>query len=140
MKFTLNKTLVRELSFGASNSIHSPAADEAGGQLFQKFEVSVRYAEDNLRGFAIVFAMTLNLAELEESMKIEFWAFFEADQEIDDAFKQGHFPKVNAPAIAYPYLRSFVTTFMVSAGYSPIYLPTVNFSAMESDRRSRSAE
>lgn len=33
---------------------------------------------------------------------------------------------INAPAIAYPYLRSFITNALVSAGYPAVYLPTVN--------------
>ena len=66
-------------------------------------------------------------------MLSDYWAFFESEQELSAEFLESHFTKINAPAIAYPYLRSFITNVLVSAGYPAVYLPTVNFVEMAKD-------
>lgn len=136
MKVTLKKTMVREMSLSmldgtiSSDEITSPA------NLFKRFEVSARYTEEDDKGFAIVFDVMILMPELDQSeLQIELWAFFETNEAITDDFKKSHFPRVNAPAIAYPYLRSFVTTFLVNAGYPALYLPTINFSAMDAEQK-----
>lgn len=40
------------------------------------------------------------------------------------------FIQINAPAIAYPYLRAFVSTLCVNAGYDSVFLSTINFQAL----------
>ena len=53
--------------------------------------------------------------------------FFETDSPITEDFKKSSFPLINAPAIAFPYLRSFLSVLTMQAGYSPIMLPSINF-------------
>ena len=60
-------------------------------------------------------------------MTISYLAVFETDGLITDEFKNSHFPKVNAAAVAYPYLRAFVGQFSVLAGYELHTLPIRNF-------------
>ena len=38
-----------------------------------------------------------------------------------------HSPAINAPAIAFPYLRSFLSILTMQAGYPPVMIPSVNF-------------
>lgn len=45
------------------------------------------------------------------------------------------FIQVNAPAIAYPFLRAFVSSFCVTAGYGGVIIPPVNFQAIYDGRR-----
>lgn len=52
---------------------------------------------------------------------------FETDGDIDEDFKLSHFPKINAPAIAYPYLRAFISNLTLQSGLAPVILPTINF-------------
>ena len=35
--------------------------------------------------------------------------------------------RLNAPAIAYPYLRAFISTMVLQAGMNPIIIPPLNF-------------
>lgn len=49
------------------------------------------------------------------------------DDIITDKFKNGSFPAINAPAIAFPYLRSFLSIITMLSGYPPVMLPSVNF-------------
>jgi preprotein translocase subunit SecB len=54
-------------------------------------------------------------------------AIFKTQNPIDEDFRTSSFVKINAPAIAFPFLRSFITTITVNAGYNAIILPSVNF-------------
>lgn len=54
---------------------------------------------------------------------------FETDEEITDNesdFKNNPFFNQNAPAIAYPYIRAFISTLMLNAGYPALMLPSIN--------------
>ncbi|AWB68952.1 hypothetical protein C2869_06965 [Saccharobesus litoralis] len=63
-------------------------------------------------------------------MELQYFAEFDLDSPIDQEFMDSSFPHVNAPAIAYPYLRSTVSTVCLNSGYNPVILPTINFQAM----------
>ena len=56
---------------------------------------------------------------------------FLTDEEISEEFKQSHFPRINAPAIAYPYLRAYVSNLTLQSGVNPAMLPTINFVKFE---------
>ncbi|HCM9313558.1 TPA: protein-export chaperone SecB [Enterobacter ludwigii] len=55
---------------------------------------------------------------------------FECDESLDENFWNGNFHKINAPAIAYPYLRAFVSTVLLNAGLESVNLPSINFVEM----------
>ncbi|MEZ8657737.1 protein-export chaperone SecB [Vibrio cyclitrophicus] len=63
-------------------------------------------------------------------LNVEYSAFFELDEDVNQEFMDSMFPKVNAPAIAYPYLRAFISTILLNAGYDPVILPSINFQAI----------
>lgn len=60
-------------------------------------------------------------------IKAEMRFFFETDSPITEEFKNSSFPTINAPAIAFPYLRSFLSVVTMQAGYPPVMLPSINF-------------
>lgn len=62
------------------------------------------------------------------SLSIEADALFESTSPINKEFLESDFSKLNAPAIAFPFLRSFISNFTLNAGYNPIILPAFNFS------------
>lgn len=74
--------------------------------------------------------ITSPLSEEEDDdgiFNIDFIARFSSKSPITQEFKDSNFPKVNAPAIAYPFIRAFVNNFFINSGYSPVLLPTYNF-------------
>tara|TARA_R110002060_G_scaffold118_1_gene254 strand:- start:1806 stop:2207 length:402 start_codon:yes stop_codon:yes gene_type:complete len=80
--------------------------------------------------FKITFDLNLKIQD-EKFLMLKFESTFEFEGMQDfETFKNSKFPVVNAPAIAFPFLRSFVGTFLLNAGYEPILLPSFNFSAM----------
>jgi preprotein translocase subunit SecB len=84
------------------------------------------FLEDSSKDFILKFHLEVKTEET-SFFELEFISKFTSEDEITKEFKESHFPVVNAPAIAYPFLRAFVSNFFVSAGYYPILLPTYNF-------------
>lgn len=127
MKFKLTKTIARQFSITLDETGVSEGAEKSIS--IENMHVSTRTPDDDeTNKFAISFDVSIKV-NVEEVLliNIEYWAFFEADQALTEAFLNGHFTSVNAPAIAFPYLRSFVTNVLVNAGYPAVYLPTINF-------------
>ncbi len=87
------------------------------------------FSEDEAKKFVVKFDVVLT-SDNGVSISLEYVGLFETEVEITDEFQQGKFVTVNAPAIIFPYLRSFITTFTVNAGLAPVILPTINFQAL----------
>ncbi len=117
MQFRLLKTLVRTLR-----------CDELqdGEVAVDDLRYSPVYHEDRPTEFAVIFDLKLPL-ETTSQLTISYLAVFETTGAITDEFKNSHFPKVNAAAVAYPYLRAFVSQFTVLAGFALHTLPIRNF-------------
>lgn len=116
------------------NLTQSDAQDIEESDLSFKFINA--YSTESLDTFQVIFEMSLLLAEDSNAqLDIEYVALFKASEEIDDKFKESSFPQVNAPAIAYPFLRAFISTFLLNAGYEPVILPSVNFQAIYNESR-----
>lgn len=127
MKFQLSKTLAKSFSI-------APAAEDTAKVLepeisLTSFAVNVCAPDAKLADtFAINFQIEASLTASHCAViNCNYWAYFKCEQELTLSFLESHFASVNAPAIAYPYLRSFLTNALVSAGYPAVYLPTVNF-------------
>lgn len=117
MQFRLLKTLVRTLR-----------CDELqdGETAVEDLRYAPAYLDDQPSQFAVVFDLKVPL-ESKNQLTISYLAVFETAGEITDEFKNSHFPKVNAAAVAYPYLRAFVSQFSVLAGFELHTLPIRNF-------------
>jgi len=87
------------------------------------------FSADELKKFIVKFDVNLT-SDNGVSISLEYGGLFETEVEITEEFQQEKFVTINAPAIIFPYLRSFVTTFTVNAGLQPIILPTINFQAL----------
>lgn len=70
---------------------------------------------------------TLKIVQSNFVLDMVYRTEFEAESAIDDDFKKGPFPNINAPAIAYPLLRAAVASACVNLFGRPIVLPVVNF-------------
>ena len=125
MKFQLVKTQAHKFQLQRQAANLSQANELQLHSL--NITVHVPEVEDN-QEFAICFTVQASaLAECKIEIECEFWAFFVGDEPLTQEFLHSHFTSVNAPAIAYPYLRSFITSSLVNAGYAAMHLPTINF-------------
>jgi preprotein translocase subunit SecB len=93
-------------------------------------ELDEIYFKDEKRKYFIKFSINIiQNCILSMDMLFEFKTAFD----IDDEFKKSAFPRINSPAIAYPYLRSFISHLSLDAGLPVIQLPTLNFAILHSE-------
>lgn len=80
--------------------------------------------------FSNYFIVSFNLSMKKEG-ELELFlvadAHFTTDKNISKSDQSSPLLKINAPAIAFPYLRAFVSNLTMNSGYNPIILPTFNF-------------
>lgn len=119
---------IRILDLKAKKLILSPSERERKDTDEDAFRFSLTqaFSEEPITTFLIIFEL-LYEADQGYTLEVEYQATFEADEPITEKFRSSNYPKINAPAIAYPFLRSFVSTVTVNAGYESVLLPTVNF-------------
>lgn len=86
------------------------------GQIFNE-------KEEKSFGIGFIVVITNNSYKIELEMNF----LFESDEIIDERFKNSSFPKVNAPAIAFPYLRAYISNLTMQSGFTPLLLPSINF-------------
>ena len=67
------------------------------------------------------------------TLNIIFGAVFGTSETIDEDFKESDFVKINSPAIAFPFLRSFISNLTLNAGLSPFILPAYNFAKIKEE-------
>lgn len=91
------------------------------------FDLTINHVFENnsTKGFGILF--NIEIRDIDFDLNVEILYNFEADTEITDEFKNSDFPKINAPAIAFPFLRAFISNFTLQAGFDSVILPSINF-------------
>ncbi|MCF2496124.1 protein-export chaperone SecB [Dyadobacter chenhuakuii] len=90
----------------------------------------VAFPTDSHHDFAIKFNVFFGAPDKDIEIKVEATAHFQTDSIIDDEFKESTFITINAPAIAFPYLRAFISNLTLNSGYRPLILPSFNFMAL----------
>lgn len=83
------------------------------------------FPEDIKESFGIVF--NIEIKDKRFDLNIEALFMFSVEGEITEEFKLSDFPKINAPAIAFPYLRAYISNLTLQSGFEPIMLPSINF-------------
>lgn len=129
MKLRLHGTHVNTLELAQMESERSVDQSPADG-----FKTNYWFPKDEPTIFYVVFEIEVFLGK-STLLKLEYHAEFACDEGIDHKFQESPFVGVNAPAIAYPYMRAFITTFCALSGYEPVILPAVNFQALYNKRK-----
>lgn len=83
------------------------------------------FPEVDNQTFAVRFI--LYVSDLRFELNVTAIFYFKIDEPISEKFKLSDFPKVNSPAIAFPYLRTFISNLTLNSGYDPVILPSINF-------------
>lgn len=124
------KSIIESDSDGETNS------SEIEGKA--EFSFNVFFEE---KSFFVLFTLELNSLE-GHRIKLVYKSIFHTDEEINESFKSSRFAFINAPAIAYPFLRAYISTITLNSGLSPVMLPSVNFIHLweEKEREKNSVE
>ena len=93
----------------------------------QKFQFSCGngLSKANDKEFFIGFKVLLTNSKYD--LRLEMYFSFETDETLTEEFKNSPFLKINAPAIAFPYLRSYISMLTMQSGLGTVVLPSVNF-------------
>ncbi len=90
------------------------------------------FPEDNPKLFKISFE--IEVRDKRFDLNIESVFIFKLDNNITEEFKLSDFPKINAPAIAFPYLRAYISNLTLQSGYESVILPSINFVNLSKER------
>ena len=120
MKIQLKGWKIKDLSF----KVNDKPSRVSRKNLFN-LSIGHFFPEDSDNEFGIGFI--IDIKDSEFSITLEMLFIFQVDRIIDDKFKQSDFIKINAPAIAFPYIRSYISNLTLQSGFDPIILPSVNF-------------
>ena len=118
----LQGSRVERLLLNKDIELESSKSNVKSLSVFTKFPNS----DSESRDFLVTFEIVLSLSQ-GYLLEIEHSSIFTSNVNLDKKFQDTNFPKVNAPAIAYPFLRTFIANFLLNSGYEPIILPSINF-------------
>lgn len=104
-------------------------------ELETQLKISTGFSDEDKNHFVIIFQIILENKEKSVFIRVEAHNHFEINQEITKEFENSAFINVNAPAIAFPYVRAFISNLTLNAGYDPIILPSFNFVKMFEDKK-----
>lgn len=103
--------------------------EDTSNKLSINIAVSTAFSEGESKNFIVSFELEIATKSNDDlKIKIKASAMFETESIINEEFRNSNFVKVNAPAIAFPFLRSYVSTLTVNSGIKPVILPSFNFS------------
>jgi len=121
MKIQFLGTKVESLSLIVGDSNESILEDDF------KLSFENGYSEENDKSFIVRFSVTISSLEESFLLELKYIGFFTTEEAITEEFQKSNFPTVNAPAIAYPFMRSFINTITVNSSLNPVIIPTINF-------------
>lgn len=119
MKFKLDEWIINSLSLQKDDS------KEKGSF---SLKIKIDYS-NNEKVFGTTFLISLNDPNFNLNLNATYW--FKCDNKIDEEFRKSDFVKINAPAIAYPYVRAYITQVCLASGFGAKILPTINFVELE---------
>ncbi|MBL4560672.1 MAG: preprotein translocase subunit SecB [Bacteroidales bacterium] len=118
MKIQLEGWKVQSLDFKMKDE------HKKGNDSFQ-LKVGQLFPNDNKRTFVILFDIALESNVFNLNFEAAF--SFSVENDITEEFISSNFPKINAPAIAFPYIRAYISNLTLQSGFKPVILPSINF-------------
>jgi preprotein translocase subunit SecB len=96
-------------------------------------ETGKLFPEDVSKTFGVVFKLIIKEKAIDLFVEAVF--NFELEESITEEFKLSSFPNINAPAIAFPYLRAFISNLTLQSGINPVILPSINFIKLSEEKK-----
>lgn len=81
--------------------------------------------------FFIVFEITMKNEKEDFQIYVQTISAFSCNQKLTEDLANTDLFVRRAPEMAFPYLRSFISSFLTNAGYPTLYLNAINFSQMK---------
>ena len=125
-KIHLERTFVKSITFEFKKEIQE-------GELNTSLEIKTNFLFNDEIDKEYIILFTGNFENELFTLNIIFGAVFGTSETIDEDFKESDFVKINSPAIAFPFLRSFISNLTLNAGLSPFILPAYNFAEIKEE-------
>ena len=95
-------------------------------------DVSVKFdhgfSTDGSNRFMVRFQISMTIHKKPKTLlDVEFISEFKATEPLTEDDKKSHYVTRNAPAIAFPFLRSYVAHITLLAGYGSVMMAPINF-------------
>ena len=100
---------------------------QPGTQVETELGLNFHWHRENNHLFMVSMDLRVSSSEGRTILTVQAMAHFQTNAIVDEEFRNGPYVRINAPTMVYPFLRAFIGTFMTSAGFPPIYLPSFNF-------------
>lgn len=121
-KIFLKETFVQSLSFKRKHSNEPYLETEVSISPFVNFDEQGKEYRVMFKG---------NFENSLFDLNLQFVTVFGTEEAIDEEFKSSELVRVNSLAIAFPFMRSFISTLTINAGIPSFILPAYNFSKEE---------
>ncbi len=86
-----------------------------------------------LNQFELVLAVEVKSKEEGFEIKVVSSTLFSFDEPDDENFYGSNYFLINAPAIAFPYIRAYISNLTAQSGMFTITLPTFNLASLAED-------
>lgn len=126
-KIKLDRFYVEELKYQCGNY----NAVNTSEQVDIELGVASSFSDNDSKSYLIKIIVKIKSKTDDFRLECNAVGRFVTSEDIDDEFKMSHFVKINSPAILYPFVRSYINTITTNSGFSPIILPSVNFSTLD---------
>lgn len=128
----LQQPAIRLIDFIVS-SVHMDIKNPSDPELMKSIEVEVGvstgFNKEDFTHYTVNFDVSINNKIESIKLSVKAMGLFETNSEMDEEFKTSGLVQINSPAIAFPFVRSFINTLTTNAGMQPIILPAFNFSS-----------
>jgi preprotein translocase subunit SecB len=122
-KIKFVKFFVKSLKYKIENENENDISED----LEISLKVSFAFDHENDKNYLVNFKLEVKSKDEDLVIKVNAFGLFSTLDAITDEFKLSSFVKVSSPAIAFPFLRSYINTITTNSGISPIILPSFNF-------------
>lgn len=122
-KIKFLKFFVKSLKFKVENENENDISED----LEIALKVSSIFDDQNNKNYFVNFKLEINSKDKDLHIKVDAFGLFSTLDMLTDEFKQSSFVRISSPAIAFPFLRSYINTITTNSGISPIILPSFNF-------------
>lgn len=125
MQIKLNDIQFSELNY----QVNTYDKDVTHQDINTSLNIEKEFSVDNKKSFRVVFHFSAQSESF--NLQLKATAHFSTLDDIQEKDKFSTFLNVTAPAVAFPYVRTFISNLTLNTGYAPIVLPTFNFVQMQ---------
>jgi preprotein translocase subunit SecB len=111
---------------------------ERSEELETQLDFDPVFYDNKDKEFDVVFSIKIKNSDSSFLMESKALARFLTSNVITDEFKKSSFAKISAPAIAFPYLRAYISTVTLNSGIHPVVLPAYNFTDIKVENENKS--